>query len=140
MWLGCDDGNLHLLPVESGVHSPAHSQLILPCRQPIFSIVYIDGKVFVAVAEKRILVFRRGHGTPAFSLALSLYCLSDESMLISVASVLISDGLWNTDSPHIIQLNSHDNVSQLLPVSYKLWCGCADEITILDPMLEQPEV
>lgn len=59
---------------------------------------------------------------------------------VVVCTALVVDGSWNFDSPRQIQLNTQSYVTNLLPVSYKLWCSSGNEITKLDPALEQAEV
>ncbi|CAF3932013.1 unnamed protein product [Adineta steineri] len=100
VWLGSSDGWLY-------IHSSVNEHRIaigkVWLRHAIYSIVHIRGRVFVALANERIIVFHRN-----------------------------IDGTWNLNNLHLIVTGkSRESVRCAINVEESIWCGVANRVYVI---------
>ncbi|XP_063991183.1 JNK-interacting protein 3 isoform X3 [Diachasmimorpha longicaudata] len=105
MWLGAQNGAVY---VHSAVAKWSVCLHTVKLRDAALSIVHVQGRVLVALADGTVAIFRRG-----------------------------SDGQWDLSQHHIITLGSPQHSTRCMTaVSGKtVWCGYKNKIHVIDPIL-----
>ncbi|XP_015120363.1 JNK-interacting protein 3 isoform X4 [Diachasma alloeum] len=105
MWLGAQNGAVY---VHSAVAKWSVCLHTVKLRDAALSIVHVQGRVLVALADGTVAIFRRG-----------------------------SDGQWDLSQHHIITLGSpQHSIRCMTAVSGKtIWCGYRNKIHVIDPIL-----
>ena len=62
VWLGCDDGLLYIISASKGRQPFVGPYLTLNCDHPVLSIVHMEGRVYIALNKRRILIYHRNTG------------------------------------------------------------------------------
>lgn len=102
MWLGTEDGCIHVYNCTDNIRIKKN-KIKIQHVSAVYSILYLDNRVFVSLANGDILVYTRDHTG------------------------------WNTNSPlHISVGTVTDPVSKLLNVHDKIWCAIQGVIKILN--------
>ncbi|CAF4474902.1 unnamed protein product [Rotaria socialis] len=100
VWLGSGDGWLY---IHSAISEHRKTLEKVWLRHAIFSIVHVRGRVFVALANEKIVVFHRN-----------------------------LDGTWNLNNIHLIVTGkSRESVRCMIGVGETLWCGVANRVYVL---------
>ncbi|XP_071949714.1 C-Jun-amino-terminal kinase-interacting protein 4-like isoform X3 [Antedon mediterranea] len=103
MWLGGQNGCLY---VHSAVSQWRRCLHTLKLKDSILSIVYVKGRVFVAIADGTIAVFHRS-----------------------------ADGQWDLSNYHLLDLSKPNHSIRCLMVVYdRVWCGVRNKIHIINPL------
>lgn len=106
MWLGTEDGSILIYNSTDNIRTKIHKVKIQNSTS-VNCIIYIDKKVFVALANGDINVY-----------------------------VTDSNGLWKTNEGITITIGSSSApVTKMVTVSGKLWCACQSSIKILNTTL-----
>ncbi|UJR27296.1 hypothetical protein I4U23_008591 [Adineta vaga] len=101
VWLGTGDGWLYIHSATSE-HRKTIEKVWL--RHAIYSIVHVHGRVFVSLANEKIVVFHRN-----------------------------TDGTWNLNNLHlIITGKSRESVRCMIHVDGAIWCGVANRVYVID--------
>ncbi|XP_044016784.1 JNK-interacting protein 3 isoform X3 [Aphidius gifuensis] len=105
MWLGAQNGAVY---VHSAVAKWSVCLHTVKLKDAALSIVHVQGRVLVALADGTVAIFRRG-----------------------------SDGQWDLSQHHIITLGSpQHSIRCMTAVSGKtVWCGYRNKIHVIDPIL-----
>ncbi|XP_033112095.1 C-Jun-amino-terminal kinase-interacting protein 4-like [Anneissia japonica] len=104
MWLGGQNGCLYVHSAVSQWRRCLHS---LKLKDSILAIVYVKGRVFVAIADGSIAVFHRS-----------------------------ADGQWDLNNYHLLDLGKPNHSIRCLMVVYdKVWCGVRNKIHIINPLM-----
>ncbi|XP_034940647.1 JNK-interacting protein 3 isoform X3 [Chelonus insularis] len=105
MWLGAQNGTVY---VHSAVAKWSICLHTVTLKDAVLSIVHVQGRVLVALADGTVAIFRRG-----------------------------SDGQWDLSQHHIITLGSPQHAIRCMTaVSGKtVWCGYRNKIHVIDPIL-----
>ncbi|XP_066147716.1 JNK-interacting protein 3 isoform X2 [Euwallacea fornicatus] len=102
MWLGDEQGNVY---VHSSVANWSQRLQSVKLKDAVISIVHINGRVMVALANAQVAVFKR-----------------------------TEEGEWDLSQYHIVQIGlPHQSVRQLAVVGDKVWCGYRNKIHVLQP-------
>ncbi|XP_023290320.1 JNK-interacting protein 3 isoform X2 [Orussus abietinus] len=104
MWLGAQNGAVF---VHSAVAKWSVCLHTVRLRDAALAIVHVQGRVFVALADGTVAIFRRG-----------------------------SDGQWDLSQHHIVILGSpQHSIRCMASVSGKtVWCGYRNKIHVIDPL------
>ncbi|XP_078048564.1 rho guanine nucleotide exchange factor 17 isoform X1 [Augochlora pura] len=103
MWLGMEDGCIHVYNCNDNIRIKKN-KVKLQHNSSVHSIIYLDNKVFVSLANGDITVYIRDHL-----------------------------GGWNTPEPTTIMVGTPATpITRMLSVSGKLWCGCRNTVKILN--------
>ncbi|XP_011305142.1 JNK-interacting protein 3 isoform X3 [Fopius arisanus] len=104
MWLGAQNGAVY---VHSAVAKWSVCLHTVKLRDAALSVVHVQGRVLVALADGTVAIFRRG-----------------------------SDGQWDLSQHHIITLGSpQHSIRCMTAVSGKtVWCGYRNKIHVIDPV------
>lgn len=109
MWLGTEDGCIHVYNCTDNIRIKKN-KIKIQHVSAVYSILYLDNRVFVSLANGDICVYLRD-----------------------------SSG-WNTTSPHCLPIGSVTSpVNRLLNVQGKLWCSIQGIIKVLDTKTLQVE-
>ncbi|CAF1621550.1 unnamed protein product, partial [Adineta ricciae] len=101
VWLGTGDGWLYIHSATSE-HRKTIEKVWL--RHAIYSIVHVHGRVFVSLANEKIVVFHRN-----------------------------TDGTWELNNLHLIVTGkSRESVRCMINVDESIWCGVANRIYVID--------
>ncbi|CAF1328704.1 unnamed protein product [Rotaria sordida] len=101
VWLGSSDGWLYVHSA-IGEHRTTIGKVWL--RHAIYSIVHVRGRVFVSLANEKLIVFHRN-----------------------------ADGTWNLNNFHlIITGKSRESIRCAINVRESIWCGVANRIYVID--------
>ncbi|CAF1621565.1 unnamed protein product, partial [Adineta ricciae] len=101
VWLGTGDGWLYIHSATSE-HRKTIEKVWL--RHAIYSIVHIRGRVFVSLANEKIVVFHRN-----------------------------TDGTWELNNLHLIVTGkSRESVRCMINVDESIWCGVANRVYVID--------
>ncbi|CAF0875572.1 unnamed protein product [Didymodactylos carnosus] len=101
VWLGSGDGWLYL---HSSVGDYRTTIEKVWLKNAIYSVVHVRGRVFVALANEKIAVFRRNN-----------------------------DGTWNLKNFYLIEIGkSRQSVRCLINVFNNIWCGVMNRIHVID--------
>ncbi|XP_022099543.1 rho guanine nucleotide exchange factor 17-like isoform X3 [Acanthaster planci] len=104
MWLGTEDGCIHIYQCTDNIRTRKSRTKV---RHPaaVQCILYLDNKVFVSLANGDLTVYRREPGHA-----------------------------WDTKNPLTVTLGSSTTpISKMVSVCSKLWCGCQNNILVVDP-------
>ncbi|KAJ8678665.1 hypothetical protein QAD02_014452, partial [Eretmocerus hayati] len=103
MWLGTEDGCIHVYNCSDNIRIKKNKTK-LQHSSSVHSIIYLDNKVFVSLANGDIVVYSRDH-----------------------------HGGWNTTDPTTLSMGTVASpVTKMLSVSGKLWCASHNTIKILN--------
>ncbi|CAG0899490.1 unnamed protein product [Darwinula stevensoni] len=103
MWIGTEDGNIHVYNCSDNIRIKKN-KIKIQHGSSVHSIVYLDNKVFTALANGTVGVYRRD---PA--------------------------GGWDIANPEIIALSTAAApVTRMVPAAGKLWCACQNQIKVLN--------
>ncbi|CAM4834659.1 unnamed protein product [Rotaria magnacalcarata] len=101
VWLGSSDGWLYIYSA-LGDHRTMIGKVWL--RHAIYSIVHVRGRVFVSLANEKLIVFHRN-----------------------------TDGTWNLNNLHVITTGkSRESIRCTVNVKESIWCGVANRVYIID--------
>ncbi|CAM2713846.1 unnamed protein product [Rotaria socialis] len=101
VWLGSSDGWLYIHSA-LGDHRTMIGKVWL--RHAIYSIVHVRGRVFVSLANEKLIVFHRH-----------------------------TDGTWNLNNLHVITTGkSRESIRCAVNVKESIWCGVANRVYIID--------
>ncbi|XP_064637015.1 uncharacterized protein LOC135493544 [Lineus longissimus] len=110
MWLGTEDGFIMIFQCTDNIKT-TRNKLRIQHAASVLSIVYLDNKVFVSLANGDLIIYRR-----------------------------LPEGTWNTDKPETKGVGTSTTpVNRMLVVAGKLWCGCHREMVVLNPATLQVE-
>lgn len=103
MWLGTEDGYIHVYNCTDNIRIKKN-KIKIQHVSAVYSILYMDKRVFVSLANGDICVYSR------------------------------KDSGWNTNNPLVLSIGSSvtSPVTKLLNVYGKLWCAIANCIKILN--------
>ncbi|XP_018324079.2 C-Jun-amino-terminal kinase-interacting protein 4 isoform X2 [Agrilus planipennis] len=102
MWLGAQNGILYVHSSVTNWNQCLHS---VKLDDAVISIVHVNGRVVVALADGKVAVFRRN-----------------------------SEGEWDLSKYHLVQLGPpQQSVRTLCVVGDKVWCGYRNKIHVLHP-------
>ncbi|CAF3435313.1 unnamed protein product [Rotaria sp. Silwood1] len=100
VWLGSGDGWLY---IHSAISEHRKTIEKVWLRHAIYSIVHVRGRVFVALANEKIVVFHRN-----------------------------TDGTWNLNNIHLIVTGkSRESVRCMINVGETIWCGVANRVYVI---------
>ncbi|XP_069677397.1 rho guanine nucleotide exchange factor 17 isoform X2 [Periplaneta americana] len=103
MWLGTEDGCIHVYNCSDNIRIKKN-KVKIQHGSSVHSIIYLDNRVFVSLANGDITVYVRDH-----------------------------TGGWNTTDPYTVSVGTAAMpVTRMLPIAGKLWCGCHNAIKILN--------
>ncbi|KAK4872091.1 hypothetical protein RN001_016215 [Aquatica leii] len=103
MWLGTEDGCIHVYNSTDNIRIKKN-KVKLQHGSAVLSIIYMENKVFIALANGDIIIYDRD-----------------------------ASGNWNTNSPTTVSIGSSTMpVSKMLPSAGKLWCGCGNTVKVLN--------
>ncbi|XP_077984576.1 rho guanine nucleotide exchange factor 17-like [Glandiceps talaboti] len=104
MWLGTEDGCIHIYVCNDNVRTAKASKKIQHSAS-IQSILYHDNRVFTSLANGELVMYSRQPGGP-----------------------------WDFDSPQTLTIgNSNAPITKMAAVAGKLWCGRQNYIIVVDP-------
>nr|CAD7430872.1 unnamed protein product [Timema monikensis] len=102
MWLGSQSGKMYVHSAVSQWRRCLHS---VKLNDSILNIVHIQGRVFTALANGTVAIFRRG-----------------------------ADGQWDLGSYHLVDLgNPQHSIRCMVAVHSQVWCGYRNQIHVLHP-------
>lgn len=102
MWLGTEDGFIHVYNSCNNIRIKKN-KIKIQHGSPVLSIVYLDNKVFVSLANGEIIMYNRDNNS----------------------------GGWNTNSPTTLLVGTSTiPASKMLSHFGKLWCACGSTIKI----------
>ncbi|KAK4877657.1 hypothetical protein RN001_010163 [Aquatica leii] len=102
MWLGAQNGMLYIHSAVANWNQCLHS---VKLNDAVLSIVHIDGRVVVALANGTVAVFKRD-----------------------------IEGEWDLSQYHLVQLGlPQHSIRCLSVVGDKVWCGYRNKVHVLDP-------
>nr|CAD7444840.1 unnamed protein product [Timema bartmani] len=102
MWLGSQSGKMYVHSAVSQWRRCLHS---VKLNDSILNIVHIQGRVFTALANGTVAIFRRG-----------------------------ADGQWDLGSYHLVDLgNPQHSIRCMVAVHSQVWCGYRNKIHVLHP-------
>ncbi|KFB51819.1 AGAP003854-PA-like protein [Anopheles sinensis] len=102
MWLGTEDGCIHVYNCTDNIRIKKN-KIKIPHVSAVYSILYLDNRVFVSLANGDICVYSRDRGG------------------------------WNVSSPLTVTVGTVSNpVVKLLNVHGKLWCAIQGSIKVLN--------
>ncbi|PNF36390.1 hypothetical protein B7P43_G17749 [Cryptotermes secundus] len=111
MWLGTEDGCIHVYNCSDNIRIKKN-KVKIQHGSSVHSIIYLDNRVFVSLANGDITVYVRDH-----------------------------NGGWNTTDPFTVSVGTAATpVTRMLPIAGKLWCGCHNAIKILNTASLEVEV
>uniref|UniRef100_A0A9J7X3L1 Rho guanine nucleotide exchange factor 17 n=1 Tax=Cyprinus carpio carpio TaxID=630221 RepID=A0A9J7X3L1_CYPCA len=100
VWLGTEDGCIHVYQSSDNIRNRKNSMKM----QHSASILYLDNKVFVSLANGEVIVYQREAGS-----------------------------FWDPQSSQTLCLGSPTGpVTKMVPVAGKLWCGCQNRVLIIN--------
>nr|XP_023648178.1 rho guanine nucleotide exchange factor 17 isoform X2 [Paramormyrops kingsleyae] len=103
VWLGTEDGCIHVYQSSDNIRNRKNSMKMQHAAS-ILSILYLDNKVFVSLANGEVIVYQREAGS-----------------------------FWDPQSSQTLCLGTPGGpVTKMVPVAGKLWCGCQNRILIVN--------
>ncbi|XP_022238616.1 rho guanine nucleotide exchange factor 17-like [Limulus polyphemus] len=103
VWLGTEDGCIHIYNCKDNIRIKKN-KIKIQHTAATQCIIYFDNRVFLSLANGELYVYRRS-----------------------------AKGGWNISEPQRVQIGSVSaSVSRMLAVAGKLWCGCQNNIKILN--------
>eukprot|EP00117_Sycon_ciliatum_P050691 scpid10862/ scgid1805/ C-Jun-amino-terminal kinase-interacting protein 4; JNK-associated leucine-zipper protein; JNK/SAPK-associated protein 2; Mitogen-activated protein kinase 8-interacting protein 4; Sperm-associated antigen 9 len=108
MWMGAEFGCLYIHSAVSCWRSCLHAMKV---EASVLSIVYAEGKVFVAMANSSLAIFSR------------------------------TDNEWDWEGYKVTYLGKDRDVpiSVMVPVKHRVWCGVANKVYVVDARTSQVE-
>uniref|UniRef100_A0A2C9K8D3 DH domain-containing protein n=1 Tax=Biomphalaria glabrata TaxID=6526 RepID=A0A2C9K8D3_BIOGL len=105
MWLGTEDGCIHIFQSCDNIKT-TKNKLKIQHGSPVYCIIYLDNKVFVSLVNGDLIVYKRD-----------------------------PEGLWDTECPYTRTIGSASSpITKMLAVAGKLWCGCQNQIHVINPL------
>ncbi|XP_059178943.1 rho guanine nucleotide exchange factor 17-like isoform X2 [Physella acuta] len=105
MWLGTEDGCIHIFQSCDNIKT-TKNKLKIQHGSPVYCIIYLDNKVFVSLVNGDLIVYKRD-----------------------------PEGLWDTECPYTRTIGSAASpITKMLAVAGKLWCGCQNQIHVINPL------
>ncbi|XP_076263053.1 JNK-interacting protein syd isoform X4 [Rhynchophorus ferrugineus] len=102
MWMGDEQGNVY---VHSAVANWAQMLHTVKLKDSVISIVHVNGRVVVALANAHLAIFKRN-----------------------------VDGEWDLSQYHLVQIGlPYQSVRHLVVVGDKVWCGYRNKIHVVQP-------
>lgn len=106
MWLGTEDGCIHIFQSCDNIKT-TKNKLKIQHGSPVYCIIYLDNKVFVSLVNGDLIVYKRDQ----------------------------VEGLWDTECPYTRTIGSAASpITKMLAVAGKLWCGCQNQIHVINPL------
>uniref|UniRef100_A0A8C2X3W0 Rho guanine nucleotide exchange factor 17 n=1 Tax=Cyclopterus lumpus TaxID=8103 RepID=A0A8C2X3W0_CYCLU len=103
VWLGTEDGCIHVYQSSDNIRNRKNS-MKMQHSASILSILYLDNKVFVALASGEVIVYQREAGS-----------------------------FWDPQSSQTLVLGTPSSpVTKMVPVGGKLWCGSQNRVLIIN--------
>lgn len=103
VWLGTEDGCIHVYQSSDNIRNRKNS-MKMQHSASILSILYLDNKVFVSLANGELIVYQREAGS-----------------------------FWDAQSSQTLCLGTPSSpVTKMVPVGGKLWCGSQNRILIIN--------
>ncbi|KAM7399391.1 hypothetical protein PAMP_018664 [Pampus punctatissimus] len=103
VWLGTEDGCIHVYQSSDNIRNRKNS-MKMQHSASILSILYLDNKVFVSLANGEVIVYQREAGS-----------------------------FWDPQSSQTLVLGMPGSpVTKMVPVGGKLWCGSQNRILIIN--------
>ncbi|XP_039288297.1 rho guanine nucleotide exchange factor 17 isoform X2 [Nilaparvata lugens] len=103
MWLGTEDGSIHVYNCSDNIRIKKN-KVKIQHRSAVHSIIYLDNRVFVSLANGDITVYSRDQGSS-----------------------------WNTNDPQTISVGTASTpVTRMVPINGRLWCSCHSTIKVLN--------
>ncbi|RZF36300.1 hypothetical protein LSTR_LSTR006805 [Laodelphax striatellus] len=103
MWLGTEDGSIHVYNCSDNIRIKKN-KVKIQHRSAVHSIIYLDNRVFVSLANGDITVYFRDQGSG-----------------------------WNTNDPQTISVGTASTpVTRMVPINGRLWCSCHSTIKVLN--------
>ncbi|CAF3245587.1 unnamed protein product [Rotaria sp. Silwood2] len=101
VWLGSSDGWLY---IHSAIDEHRTTIGKVWLRHAIYSIVHVRGRIFVSLANEKLIVFHRN-----------------------------IDGTWNLNNFHLIMTGkSRESIRCAINVRESIWCGVANRVYVID--------
>ncbi|KAH8329800.1 hypothetical protein KR074_010416, partial [Drosophila pseudoananassae] len=123
MWIGTEDGCIHVYNSTDNIRIKKN-RIKIEHHSAVYSILYLDNRVFVSLANGDICVYLRDGGK--FFLRVMFYHFID-----GIVSILATS--WNTCSSHCLSIGTVTSpVTKLLNVNGRLWCSIQGIIKVLD--------
>lgn len=105
MWLGTEDGCIHIFQSCDNIKT-TKNKLKIQHGSPVYCIIYLDNKVFVSLVNGDLIVYKRD-----------------------------PEGLWDTECPYTRTIGSASSpITKMLAVAGKLWCGCQNQVHVINPL------
>ncbi|RUS82014.1 hypothetical protein EGW08_010241, partial [Elysia chlorotica] len=106
MWLGTEDGCIHIFQSCDNIKT-TKNKLKIQHGSPVYCIIYLDNKVFVSLVNGDLIVYKRDQ----------------------------VEGMWDTECPYTRTIGSAASpITKMLAVAGKLWCGCQNQIHVINPL------
>ncbi|XP_054462758.1 LOW QUALITY PROTEIN: rho guanine nucleotide exchange factor 17-like [Anoplopoma fimbria] len=103
VWLGTEDGCIHVYQSSDNIRNRKNS-MKMQHSASILCILYLDNKVFVALANGEVIVYQREAGS-----------------------------FWDPQSSQTLVLGTPSSpVTKMVPVGGKLWCGSQNRVLIIN--------
>ncbi|XP_043927239.1 rho guanine nucleotide exchange factor 17 isoform X2 [Protopterus annectens] len=103
VWLGTEDGCIHVYQSSDNIRNRKNS-MKMQQSAAVLCILYLDNQVFVSLANGELIVYHREAGS-----------------------------FWDPQNSRSLCLGSPGSpVTKMVSVSGKLWCGCQNQIIILN--------
>ncbi|XP_040031870.2 rho guanine nucleotide exchange factor 17 [Gasterosteus aculeatus] len=103
VWLGTEDGCIHVYQSSDNIRNRKNS-MKMQHSASILCILYLDNKVFVALASGEVIVYQREAGS-----------------------------FWDPQSSQTLVLGTPSSpVTKMVPVGGKLWCGSQNRVLIIN--------
>merc|ERR550519_216517 len=109
MWLGTEDGTIHVYNCTDNIRIKKNKDKF--CHPaPVLAILYLNNKVFAALATGQIFIYSRDLG-----------------------------GVWDKTGYETVRLGSAERpVTKMLVVGDALWCATGHQIKVLNPVTKEP--
>ncbi|CAG0882417.1 unnamed protein product, partial [Cyprideis torosa] len=105
MWIGTEDGGVHVYNCNDNIRVKKN-KIKIQHPAAVTSIIYLDNRVFVAIGNGQVCVYRRDHVTLN----------------------------WLTQDPEVLNVGSPEApVLKMISVAGRLWCGCLNIIKVVNP-------
>ncbi|KAM9318661.1 rho guanine nucleotide exchange factor 17 [Pholidichthys leucotaenia] len=103
VWLGTEDGCIHVYQSSDNIRNRKNS-MKMQHSASILSILYLDNKVFVSLANGEMIVYQREAGS-----------------------------FWDPQSSQTLVLGTPSSpITKMVPVGGKLWCGSQNRVLIIN--------
>jgi hypothetical protein len=120
IWLGTEDGCIHVYNSSDNIRIKKN-KIRLQHGSSILSIIYLDNRVFISLANGDMIIYDRDSGEYLKQSG----CRFEDFFFLA--------GGWNVSSPTTVTVGSTCMpVSKMLPNAGKLWCGCGNTIKVFN--------